>query len=410
MDLPINHNKPLIMHVDLNSCFAMVEQQANPLIRNKPVAIAAYDSPGGMIIASSYEAKALGIKLGVSVREARLIYPDIIIQMPDPEKYFDVHRKFKKVLLKYTSEIFPKSVDEFVLNFDGSNSIRDKIDLVRVGEQIKKDVKNEIGSYLTINVGIGPNRFLAKLAAGLNKPDGLNVINHRNLLKTYSKLELIDLPGINIRFKTRLNLARIYTPIDFLKADGSFLKHTVFKSISGYYWYLRLRGYEIDQQLFSRKSFSQQYALGQKTSNKEELSRLIMKLSEKAGRRMRQAGYSANSVYLFMLFKDHTYFRRYKKLRYSLYSTQDIYIELFKILNNAQIPDKVSNISISLSNLITANLRQINLFENTYLDPSSLTFASDMINDKYGEFSLIPARMARMENIILKRVPFGSIQ
>lgn len=125
---------------------------------------------------------------------------------------------------------------------------------------------------------------------------------------------------------------------------------------------------------------------------------------------MRQAGYSANSVYLFMLFKDHTYFRKYKKLKYSLYSTQDIYIELFKILNNTQIPDKVSNISISLSNLINANLRQINLFENTYLDPSSLTFASDMINDKYGEFSLIPARMARMENIILKRVPFGSIQ
>ena len=410
MDLPINHDKPLIMHVDLNSCFAMVEQQANPLIRNKPVAIAAYDSPGGMIIASSYEAKALGIKLGVNVREARLIYPKIIIQMPDPEKYFDVHRKFQKVLLKYTSEVFPKSVDEFVLNFDGSSFLRDKINLVKVGEQIKKDVKNEIGSYLTINVGIGPNRFLAKLAAGLNKPDGLNLINHLNLIKTYSKLELVDLPGINTRFKARLNLARIYTPLDFLKADGSFLKHTVFKSISGYYWYLRLRGYEIDQQLFARKSFGQQYALGQKTSSKEELSRLIMKLSEKAGRRMRQAGYSSGSVYLFMLFKNRTYFRKYKKLKYFLYSTQDIYRELIKILNTVQIPDQVTNISISLSDLITESLRQINLFENTGLDPSSLAIASDMINNKYGEFSIVPARMAKMDNIILKRVAFGNIK
>lgn len=75
-DLPINYNQPLIMHIDLNSCFAIIEQQANPLIRYKPVAIAAYDTPRGAVIASSYEAKALGIKLGVNVREARLLCRD----------------------------------------------------------------------------------------------------------------------------------------------------------------------------------------------------------------------------------------------------------------------------------------------------------------------------------------------
>ena len=117
MDLPINYNSPLMMHIDLNSCFAIIEQQANPLIRNKPVAIAAYNSPRGAVIASSYEAKALGIKLGVNVREARMLCKDVIVLTPDPEKYFDASKRFKKVLLNYTDEVTPKSVDEFVIDF-----------------------------------------------------------------------------------------------------------------------------------------------------------------------------------------------------------------------------------------------------------------------------------------------------
>jgi DNA polymerase-4 len=86
MDLSINYNDPLIMHIDLNSAYAMIEQQANPLYRHKPVAIAAYDTPRGMIIAASYEAKRKGIALGVNVREARLIDPNVIVLVPDPEK------------------------------------------------------------------------------------------------------------------------------------------------------------------------------------------------------------------------------------------------------------------------------------------------------------------------------------
>src|SRR6266480_772350 len=108
-DLPINYNRPLIMHIDLNSCFAIIEQQANPLIRHKPVAVAAYDTPRGMVIASSYEAKALGIRLGVNVREARLLSRDVIVLMPDPDKYFDVHRRLKKALNTYTDTFEPLS-------------------------------------------------------------------------------------------------------------------------------------------------------------------------------------------------------------------------------------------------------------------------------------------------------------
>ncbi len=176
MDLPLNYNPPRIMHVDLNSCFAIIEQQANPLIRHKPVAIAAYDTPRGAIIASSYEAKALGIKLGVNVREARLLCRDVIVLMPDPDKYFDAHRRFKQVLLNYTDTVTPKSVDEFVIDFSGSLVVQRGKRLEDVGYEIKAAVKAALGEYVTVNIGIGPNRFLAKVAAGLHKPDGLDVI------------------------------------------------------------------------------------------------------------------------------------------------------------------------------------------------------------------------------------------
>ncbi|MFI5275365.1 MAG: hypothetical protein ACHQT5_00905, partial [Candidatus Saccharimonadales bacterium] len=124
MDLPLNNARPLIMHVDLNSCYAIIEQQANPLIRNKPVGVAAYTSPGGFIIASSYEARRQGIKL-MRVRDALNIDKNIIILPPDPEKYFDAHRRFKEVLERYTSDLTPKSIDEFVVDFKGSRALRE---------------------------------------------------------------------------------------------------------------------------------------------------------------------------------------------------------------------------------------------------------------------------------------------
>src|SRR5947209_17929587 len=101
MELNLNQAEPLIMHIDLNSCYAIIEQQANRLIRNKPVGVAAYTSPRGFIIASSYEAKRQGIKL-MRIQDAKKIDPTIIILPPDPEKYFDAHRRFKAVIDQYT--------------------------------------------------------------------------------------------------------------------------------------------------------------------------------------------------------------------------------------------------------------------------------------------------------------------
>ena len=113
--MEFNRNKPNIIHLDINSCFATIEQQANPTLRDKAIAVCAYTTPSGCILAASVTAKKLGIKTGMRVREAKLIYPKLITLLSDPPKYRFIHRKIKKILKNYSSEVIPKSIDEFVL-------------------------------------------------------------------------------------------------------------------------------------------------------------------------------------------------------------------------------------------------------------------------------------------------------
>lgn len=119
INLPFNPKSPAIMHIDLNSCFATIEQQANPKLRGKPIAVAAYVGPSGCIVAPSVEAKRLGIKVGMRVKDGRMIYKNLIVLPPDPQKYRNVHLGLKKILADYTDKITPKSIDEFSLNLEG---------------------------------------------------------------------------------------------------------------------------------------------------------------------------------------------------------------------------------------------------------------------------------------------------
>jgi len=409
MDLQINDVEPLIMHIDLNSCYAIIEQQANRLIRYKPVGVAAYDSPGGFIIASSYEAKRLGIKL-MRVREARDICNDIIILTPDPEKYFDAHRRFKEVLERYTDEVTPKSIDEFQIDFRGSTAVRSGVSLTNIGNRIKRDIRESLGEYVTVNIGIAPNRFLAKIAAGMDKPDGLDVIQGSDIWNLYGQLELTDLPGINYRFEARLNAAGIFTPLQFLEAPMVKLKKEVFKSVLGYYWFLRLRGYEVDAQRFGMKSFGNDYAVGNKTDDREEVKRLLMKLCEKTGRRLRKHDYQAHGVFLGLGFEDSTWWGKGKRTKALMYATQDIYLHLLHLLRLVSFPARVTHINIAVYDIEPATPIQLGLFDGNRLDTKSLARATDKLNDKYGEFTVVPALMANMQDVIIKRVPFGSVR
>jgi DNA polymerase-4 len=275
---------------------------------------------------------------------------------------------------------------------------------------MKEEIKEALGEYVTVNIGLAPNRFLAKVAAGMDKPDGLTVIDAQDIYNVYGQLDLFDLPGINYRFKARLNLAGIYTPLDFLNAPLHTLKGEVFRSIVGYYWYLRLRGHEIDAEKFAVRSFGNDFAIREWTQDRDTIARYIMKLSEKTGRRLRNHDYQAQGVYLGLAFEDGNWWGKSLRSKTTIYSTQEIYLHLMRLLNQVPFDAKCTHVNIAVFNVSPATPVQLGLFDGTRLDTRSLARASDEINDRYGEFTLTPALMANMQHVIIKRVPFGSVR
>lgn len=475
-NLLINKSLPYVMHIDLNSCFAIIEQQANRLLRGRPVGISAYDTPRGFVLAASYEAKTKGVKLGVNVGQARSMCPGIVIMTPDPAKYREAHKLFKAVLLEYSPDVTPKSIDEFILNLEHSPALKNKKSelrttkseniqlseaerqlhnqaMVQIGKDIKKSIKERLGEWVTVNIGIAPNRFLAKYAAGFDKPDGMTLIDHVNLRSKYKDMKLVDLPGINTRFRKRLREAGVYTPLDFLEADLNTLKKRVFKSIGGYYWYLRLRGHEIDTTESKQKSIGHQYALKDKTTDIDELCRLLMKLSEKTGRRLRKSNQYASGIHLYLGFEsnnpildspasfEHIYklnsWHHGEKVYHRLYSTQDIYESAKRLLLSAEIPNRVKIMSVNVFGLESWDPEQLSIFDIQILAKPTLKQSStvqsstlysvngvvrsmevkkrvsdavDEINNRYGEFVVTPALMMEMQGKILDRIAFGQVR
>lgn len=399
--------EPQTMHIDLNSAFATIEQQAHPMLRGRPVGVCSYTTPGGIILAASYEAKRLGIGTGTSVREARALCPDIFVMMPDPDKYFYVNSKLYGLLYSYTSDITPLSIDEFVIEFANSRK-QHPGSLVKVAKEIKARIKVELGDWMRVNIGIGTNRFLAKTAAGLHKPNGLDVITHHNLRDIYGGLQLRDLCGINYRMETRLNARGIFTPLEFLDASIRTLQKEVYKSIEGYRWHKRLRGWEIDGVVYGRKSFGNDFAMYLPSEDKRELARLLMKLCEKTGRRLRGSSFHANGAHLWLLYQDGSFWHKGNKTHHPLYSTNDIFTEIMRIFNRQPEQRPVTKLGVSVYGLTPITPQQLELFETIATKQRRIAHALDRINDKYGEFAITPALMMNMAETIIKRVPFGA--
>ena len=407
ISLGFNPSPSTIMHIDLNSCFATVEQQANPLLRGKPIVIAAYVTPSGCILAPSIEAKEHGIKTGMRVKDGKLLYPGLIVLPTDPEKYRNVHVSLRKILRDYTNEFTPKSIDEFVLNFDGY-PILAKNNMCQIAEEIKQRIKSEIGEWLTISVGIAPNRFLAKTASNLRKPDGLDEINKNNYLEVYSKISITDLSGIKTRNAARLAYAGIYSVTDFYKADIGTLKRA-FSSINGYYWYLRLRGWEIDDFESGRKSYGNSYALPKPLVTPEELSPILSKLVNKMGGRLRSANYKARGIHVSIIYRDWTFWHKGITFPKVFFDSRDIYKKAFSMMCSAPDKKPVRELAVSCFNLLKSHVSQLELFEDV-IKKESLVKAIDSVNKYWGDFVIAPARMISAKGAVPDRIAFGGVK
>jgi DNA polymerase-4 len=405
-NLSFNPKPSTILHVDLNSCFATIEQQANPHLRGKPIAVAAYDSPRGCIVAPSVEAKRFGVKVGMRVMDGKLLCRELIVLTPDPAKYRMVHLALRKVISTYTDDFYPKSIDEFVLNMEGYPAFTRGMHTV--AKELKERIKREIGEAITVSVGIAPNRFLAKLAAGLHKPDGLDEINVGNFHEIYSRLSLLDLHGIKTKNTVRLNNAGVFTVLDFYRAPLHQL-NSAFQSILSYYWYLRLRGWEIDDVEFGRHSYGNSYSLPFNASAPHELSPILAKLVEKMGARVRRAGYAAQGVHVGILYREGGFWHKGVTLPKVIFDSRDIYKKAFRILLMCPYHKPVHTLAVSVFNLKKEKSLQLDFFEDVP-KKKQLVAAVDKVNERWGNFVITPARMINTTGYVPDRIAFGGVK
>lgn len=427
-----NPAPPVIMHVDINSCFATIEQQANPALRGKPVVVAAYVTGNGCILTASKEAKKLGIKTGMPVREARYIYPRLVVLPPDPDKYRAVNKQLAALLASYTSYLSVESIDEMVLSLADTPALAKllaqgstHLDAMKIiATEMKARIRAEIGEWITVSVGIAPNRYLAKVASGLEKPDGLRWITRENILEILSTMQLTDLCGIKEGNASRLHSVGIFSPIALYQSPSETLKRGL-RSIVGHHWYLRLHGWEDGARYTSfgnsesfgaadnanyeepkQKSFGQSYALPVAyVPTDPKLWQILAQLVMKMARRLRQDGCSARGVSVSLLYADHTHWHAQELLSTSLFADSDFFQHMQRMLMGA--PDRAIRILAITCYKLEKDLynQQSLLMEDNR--KQNLTVALDAVHDRFGAFVVTPARMLAMERKVLDRIAFG---
>lgn len=401
-----NEERPLIMHIDLNSCFATVEQQSRPMLRDRPVAIVNRRTEHTSIVAASYEAKAYGIGVGVLLKDALRICPDLVPIESDPPKYRYVYHKLLDIMKSYSAHVTMKSIDEGVIDFhQTSPQIRGR-DLEGIGKEIKQRLRDEVGKAMRCNIGIAPNRFLAKTAAGLNKPDGLVSIDHTSLRPTLSRLQLIDLCGIARHNQHRLNSVGIFTPLEFLDASELILRTMVFKSICGTQWHQRLRGYEVDDVARNLKTIGRQYVLEAKNLSHGAIMQRLHNLCESVGAKLRSQNKVARGVLVYAKTKSRGYWHARHVCDLPFFSDQAIYAQALLLFR--QVPAGIYEIGVSCYLLEDELSDQLSFFGDELAREQHLTEAIDTINQRFGTRTIHAANTLGTSKHVQQKIPFGS--
>jgi DNA polymerase-4 len=286
----------IIAHIDMNSFFATVEQQANPQLRGRPLGVCAYLHERGCIIAASVEAKQRGMKVGMRVEEAREKVPEATFIQNEPAKYRSVIARVFAILRQVSDCVEYYSIDEAFVDLTGL--CRDTAEAAWVLSKVQWRIQQEVGEWLKCSVGIASNRRLAKLASDLKKPNGLTVFSPATLDETFARLRVDALCGIGTRLRRRLNKAGVYTLLDVKRAPPLELIRLFGKS--GYLLWATLSGLDVDASFVNGhtdpKSVGHSYCVPRHVNERGLIFPVFLRLLERAARRMRSIGKSAGGM------------------------------------------------------------------------------------------------------------------
>jgi len=374
----------IILHADMNAFFASVEQVSNPKLRGKPIVVTG-SGHRTIITTASYEARAFGVKTGMTVPEAKKLCPGLMQVIGDNRKYTSACNRIMEIFGRYTPLVEVFSIDEAFMDVTGSCLLFGGG--AEIARRIKGDIKREVG--LTCSVGVASNKLLAKLASDMQKPDGLTVIEPERISEVMESLPVGELCGIGPSLTKSLSAMGITTCGELGRASASALK-TRFGIIGGR---LKLMGMGVDESEVSpigseepAKSVGHSMTLGRDTGDKDELAVYVLQLSEMVGRRMRRNNYMGDTVTLTLRYSDFRTFSQSMRFKRPVNDGLDIYLMAMKLFTPFRLAMKVRLAGVSVSGLVSDPM-QISLWEDDR-KKSSLTAAMDSINDRYGEFTV----------------------
>ena len=392
----ILNNKMILnwLYLDLNSYFASVEQQLQPKLQNKPVAIVPTMTDATCAIAASYEAKAYGVKTGTMIYEAKKLCPEIICVQANHENYVRYHHKILEEIDKYIPIEIISSIDEVACKLIGSQ--KNESQARKIAKNIKIGIQENIGQYIRCSIGIAPNRFLAKTASNLEKPDGLQVLYSKDIPDRIKHFKLSDLTGIGRAMEYRLNKSGILSIQELYKISPKHMRK-IWGNVQGEkFWYM-LRGKEIADVKTERKTIGHSHVLEPKWRLIELAEKVMLRLLLKAASRLRRTDYYCSRLSLSIRTENNLrlegksrFYRACDNKKLQEEATK-IWAQLIKERNFKQI----KKISITLYNLKKKSDLQPELFQNfnkkITLDTNrfeELSKTMDNINTRFGRDSV----------------------
>lgn len=375
------------LFLDLNSFFASCEQQMNPYLRGRPVAIVPGMVDTTSCIAASYEAKAYGVKTGTMVRDAKKLCPDIVLIEARHRPYVQFHHAIKEAFETVLPVDQVMSIDEFAAPLIGrQRRVEAAVDLAH---QAKRAIAAQVGECLTSSIGIAPNRWLAKVASDMQKPNGLTVLRHEDLPHALHRLQLRDLCGIGSNMEFRLNDVGIFTVEELCAAPTHQLK-AAWGGVEGLRMYALLRGEDIERPPTKTSCIGHQHVLEPELRTPDRAYQYLRYLLMKAAQRLREKGFYARALTLNMKWMNNqSRLGNYDDYRLQFAETQDTRT-LLRALGQIwrDVPRlRPLRVGLVLSDLVPSDRHQLDLFaapEATQEKGADLLASLDRINNRYG--------------------------
>ena len=383
----------IIMHIDMNAFFASVEQQSNPALRGKPVAVVG-SQQRTIILAASYEARPFGVKTGMTLHEARQRCPHLQMVCANNRLYTNVSQRMIRLFQDYTPQVEVFSVDEAFLDVTGSLGLFGSP--LRIAYLIKSRLKTHLG--LTCSVGIAPNKLLAKLASDMQKPDGLTLIEESEVATVLEELPVGELCGIGKKTVEKLQRLGISTCGALGRASLPLLKGHF--GALGEQLVMMGRGVDLRpvvslEQEAEVKTVSHSMTLRQDESERQAIARFVLQLSEMVGRRVRRYGVSGRTVTLMMRYADFTTFSRQQQQGQAICRSDQIFKAVMNILDRLVLTQPIRLLGVRLSALERREQQMPLLPEDRRHE--ALTTSLDRVNDRYGEFAVMPGNLLQLK-------------